>query len=197
MKNLFTLLLSLMVFVSCSSQKFLDGDIIFQTSKSSQSGMIQNITGSKLSHCGIIFLQNNKPYVFEAVNPVKITPLNQWINRGVGGKYKVVRLKYVLQDNHKKTMMNYAKKQIGKSYDSKFEWSENKMYCSELVWKIYNSTGYTLSDPKMFSDYDLSSNLVKNEIKKRYGTSINPKEKIVSPVDLYNSPIVRTVYSNY
>lgn len=197
MKKTFSFIVVILFFCSCSAQKFEDGDIIFQTSKSAQSKMIQQVTGSNLSHCGIIFFRNNKPFVFEAVNPVKITSLDHWIARGVNGKYKVVRLKYVLQDNHKKIMMNYAKKQLGKSYDSKFEWSENKMYCSELVWKIYNSTGYTLSNPKTFSDYNLSSNLIKNEIKKRYGSTINPKEKIVTPSDLYNSSIVRTVYSNY
>jgi uncharacterized protein YycO len=94
-------------------------------------------------------------------------------------------------------MFNYAKRQLGKQYDLKFEWSDNKMYCSELVWKIYRSSGYTLSDPKTFSEYDLTNGIVKNEIKRRYGSSINMNEKIVSPVDLYNSPIVRTIYSNY
>jgi hypothetical protein len=39
--------------------------------------------------------------------------------------------------------------------------------------------------------------MVINEIKKRYGTTVNPKEKIVSPVDLYNSSMVRTIFSNY
>ena len=197
MKKLFTLILSIFTLTSCKSQKFQDGDIIFQTSRSSQSSMIQTVTGSDLTHCGIIYYKDNKPYVFEAVNPVKLTPLNQWIARGVGGRYKVVRLKYVLRDNHKEIMFNYAKRQLGKQYDLKFQWSDNKMYCSELVWKIYRSSGYTLSDPKTFSDYDLTNGVVKNEIKRRYGSSINMNEKIVSPVDLYNSPIVRIIYSNY
>lgn len=197
MKTILSLLLTIFLFSSCSSQSFKDGDIIFHTSRSTQSKMIQTVTGSNLTHCGIIFFKSGKPYVYEAVNPVKLTPLNQWIARGVGGRYKVVRLKYVLQDNHKEIMLNYAKRQLGKSYDIKFEWSDSKMYCSEIVWKIYRSSGYTLSDPKSFSDYDLSSGIVKNEIKRRYGSSINMNEKIVSPVDLYNSPIVRTIYSNY
>lgn len=197
MKALLSLLVAVLVFTGCSSQNFKDGDIIFHTSKSNQSKMIQLVTGSNLTHCGIIFHKDGKAYVYEAVNPVKVTSLSKWIARGVDGKYKVVRLKYNLQDNHKKTMVSYAKAQMGKSYDMKFQWSDSKMYCSELVWKIYSSTGYTLSDPKSFSDYDLSADVVRSEIKKRYGTTINPSEKIVSPVDLYNSPIVRTVYSNY
>ena len=135
MKTLFSMLFYLFIFSMCSSQDLKDGDVIFQTSRSSQSRVIQEITNSNLTHCGIIFFKDNKPYVFESVNSVKLTPLSSWIRRGVGGKYKIVRLDYKLRDNHKKIMLSYAKKQIGKQYDSKFQWSDTKMYCSELVWK--------------------------------------------------------------
>jgi uncharacterized protein YycO len=136
-----------------------------------------------LSHCGIINYRSGKPYVLEAVNPVKLTPLNQWISRGVGAKYKVVRLKYNLNEEQKKRMYEYGKRQLGKNYDIKFEWSDRKMYCSEIVWKIY--------------DYDLTGRTVRSEIKRRYGTTINLKEKVVSPEDLYNSKMVKTIFSNF
>jgi hypothetical protein len=71
------------------------------------------------------------------------------------------------------------------------------MYCSELVWKIYNSTGYTLCDPKKFKEYNLSSEDAKREIVKRYGSSINFDEQAVAPVDIFNSDLVGLVYSNY
>jgi hypothetical protein len=60
-----------------------DGDLIFQTSKSSQSLAIQRATGSPYSHMGLIFNRDGKPYVFEAVATVRFTPLDQWIARGV------------------------------------------------------------------------------------------------------------------
>ena len=197
MKKLFTLILSIFTLTSCKSQKFQDGDIIFQTSRSSQSSMIQTVTGSDLTHCGIIFYKDNKPYVFEAVNPVKLTPLSIWINRGSGSKYKVVRLNYKLRDNHKMIMLSYAKKQLGKQYDLKFQWSDNKMYCSELVWKIYRSSGYTISEPRKFSDYNLNNPSVQKEIQRRYGNTIKLNETVVSPVDLYKSSLVSEIYSNY
>jgi uncharacterized protein YycO len=197
MKKLFTLILSIFTLTSCKSQKFQDGDIIFQTSRSSQSSMIQTVTGSNLTHCGIIFYKDNKPYVFEAVNPVKLTPLSNWINRGAGSKYKVVRLNYKLRDNHKMIMLSYAKRQLGKQYDLKFQWSDNKMYCSELVWKIYRSSGYTISEPRKFSDYNLNNPSVQKEIQRRYGNTINLNETVVSPIDLYKSSLVSEIYSNY
>jgi hypothetical protein len=43
-----------------------DGDIIFQTSLSSQSLAIQRATHSKYSHMGQIVLRDGAPYVLEA-----------------------------------------------------------------------------------------------------------------------------------
>lgn len=48
-----------------------NGDLIFQTSLSGQSKAIQIATKSKYSHCGIIYIDNGRFYVFEAIQPVK------------------------------------------------------------------------------------------------------------------------------
>ncbi|MEI2762055.1 YiiX/YebB-like N1pC/P60 family cysteine hydrolase [Methanothrix soehngenii] len=78
---------------SLEGKNLKDGDIIFQTSLSSQSKAIQLATGSKYSHCGIIFKQGEDFFVFEAIQPVKSTPLMKWIERGENGKFVVKRLK--------------------------------------------------------------------------------------------------------
>ena len=69
------------------------GDIIFHTSKSGQSNAIQLVTGSKYSHVGIVYLSKGGAMVFEAVQPVKSTPLKEWIARGVDGHFAVKRLR--------------------------------------------------------------------------------------------------------
>ena len=182
---------------SCMSQGFKDGDIIFHTSKSSQSKMIQLVTNSKLSHCGIIFFKKGKPYVFEAVQPVKVTPLQQWINRGVDGKYIVSRVKKPLTDSQLNEMYTYAKEQIGKDYDLKFQWSDNKMYCSELVYKVFVAGDRFVGEGRKFSDYNLNNDIVKSAIKKRYGNSINLNEMVITPVDIFKSREVKTIFNNY
>jgi uncharacterized protein YycO len=196
------LLVSGLIFLLTSSikqvkPKFKDGDIVFQTSRSKQSSMIKKITGSKLTHCGMIYEKKGKLFVIEAVSPVRTIPLNQWISNGVDGKYKVVRLKNELTDSDKKIMFSYAKKQLGKSYDSKFQWSDNKMYCSELVWKVYKSVGVELCETNKFSDYDLDSPEARKAIKLRYNTEVNLKEKVVTPVDIYETNLGDVIYSNY
>lgn len=70
-----------------------NGDLIFQTSLSEQSKAIQLATNSKYSHCGIIYVENEHFYVFEAIQPVKTTPLDKWIARGENGHYVIKRLK--------------------------------------------------------------------------------------------------------
>lgn len=71
----------------------MDGDVIFQVSDSAQSKAIQLATQSKYSHCGIIFHKDGKPYVYEAVSNMVLTPLDTWIRRGIKGHYLLMRLK--------------------------------------------------------------------------------------------------------
>lgn len=196
MKKLFISILVTLFFTNCSSQDFKDGDIIFHTSKSSQSKMLQIATNSNITHVGVIFFKSGKPYVFEAVNPVKITPLQQFINRGVGSRFSVKRTKTPISSSELKIMMEYGKRQIGKPYDLKFEWSNDKIYCSELVWKIYHYAGIRLCDIKIFSDFNLNRPIVKKAIQSRYKGKFNINESVVAPIDLYNSDKLKTVYSN-
>ena len=189
-------LLSLVLF-GCNDSTFKDGDIIFHTSKSSQSDMLEKVTSSNLTHVGIIFYNDGEPFVIEGVQPVKITPLNDFISRGVAGKYKVVRYNRKFTDSQKDRMYEYARNQIGKDYDMKFEWSDDKMYCSELVFKTYFNGGITLCNINKFEDYDLSDDIIQKEIDIRYGGDINLNENVVTPVDLYESLSVHLIFDNY
>lgn len=195
--SLLVVVLSVSLFGCNRNEGFRDGDIILHTSKSNQSKMIQDVTGSKYSHVGIIYNKDGKTYVMEAVQPVKMTPIDEFISRGVDSKYTVVRYIRKLDDRQKKMMYDYASAQLGKNYDSKFQWSESSMYCSELVFKIYYNAGIQLCDIHRFKDYNLSSEDVQNAIKVRYNTEINPNELIVTPVDLYNGLSTGVVFDNY
>lgn len=42
----------------------------------------------------IIYRKGNGLFDYEAVQPLKLTPLNGWINRGDKGHYVAIRLKY-------------------------------------------------------------------------------------------------------
>ena len=68
-----------------------EGDVIFQTSQSQQSPLIQLATRSSISHCGIIIMKNGEPYVLETLKTLTTTPLEEFIARGKGGKYWLKR----------------------------------------------------------------------------------------------------------
>ena len=170
---------------------------LFQTSKSSQSEAIQLATKSKYSHMGIIYQTDGQYYVYEAVQPVKLTKLNDWIRRGENSHYVVKRLKdskEILTDANITRMKELGEKFKGKNYDIYFEWSDDKIYCSELVWKIYKETlNIEIGDLQELREFDLTSDLVKNKMKERYGEDIPLDEKVISPATMFDSDKLVTV----
>jgi hypothetical protein len=177
-----------------------NGDLIFQTSLSGQSKAIQVATKSKFSHCGLVFKEGPDYFVFEAIQPVKRTPLDKWIARGEDGKYVIKRLKNADQVLTPKTLMKM--KEVGnefngKNYDLTFEWSDDKIYCSELIWKIYQrSTGIEIGKLEKLKDFDLTSEAVKQKMKERYGDNIPTEETVISPAAIFDSDLLITVKSN-
>jgi hypothetical protein len=181
--------------------QFNDGDMIFQSSISPQCKAIQLATRSPYSHCGIIFYEQDKPYVLEAVQPVTVTKLEHWIARGEKQHYAVKRLKnadQVLTNSTLAKMKAIGKDFIGKNYDATFEWSDDKIYCSELIWKIYQrGAGIEVGKLEKLKDFDLSSPEVKAKLKERYGNNVPLNETVISPASIFNSPLLITVTSNY
>jgi hypothetical protein len=184
----------LSIFVLCGCRDFLvgqlrDGDIIFQTSRSAQSLAIQKATHSKYSHMGIVFLREGKPFIYEAIKTVQYTPLKKWVARGDGGHYVVKRLKdadsYMTTEAVAK-LRNTAAAFQDKPYDLTFEWSDGRIYCSELVWKIYDrGLGLHIGRLQELRDFDLSDPVVKAKMKERYGEKIPMDETVISPGEMF------------
>jgi uncharacterized protein YycO len=163
----------------------MEGDILFQISTSGQGKAIQLATKSPYSHCGILFKENNQWMVYEGVQPVKKTTLDEWIAQGVKQHVVVKRLKNaqaVLTPQVKKQMKATATKFIGKNYDLTFTWNDDRMYCSELVYKIYErGAGIAVGKLQKLREFDLSSPVVKAKLVERYGTKIPLDEPVISP----------------
>ena len=179
------------------AQKIQSGDIIFQTSKSRQSKAIQLATNSKYSHMGIIYENDEKFFVYEAVQPVKMTPLIEWINRGENGHYVIKRLEnsdQILTKSIVSKMKQIGEQFKGKPYDIYFEWSDDKIYCSELVWKIFKqAVDIEIGQLEQLADFDLSNDIVKAKMKERYGDNIPMDEKVISPAAMFNSDKLITI----
>lgn len=167
------------------------GDIIFQTSRSAQSLAVQRATGSPYSHCGVIFMQNGKPYVYEAISTVSYTPLARWIARGNGNHFVIKRLKdadRLLTPSALQKFRTVARSFQGRPYDLTFEWSDKRIYCSELVWKLYErSLGLQIGKMQRLKDFQLTDPVVAGKLKERYGSNIPMDEPVISPDAVFKS----------
>ncbi|HUQ53623.1 MAG TPA: YiiX family permuted papain-like enzyme [Gammaproteobacteria bacterium] len=177
-----------------------NGDIVFQTSRSSQSLAIQLATKSPYSHMGIVYLQDGAPFVFEAVQPVKLTPLQTWIERGETGKFVAKRLRdadSALTASTLQKMRAAGEALAGKDYDLYFEWSDERIYCSELVWKIFDrGAGIQIGQLATMADFDLSHPAVQAKVKERFGDRVPADEVVVSPAAMFAADNLVTVYEN-
>lgn len=177
-----------------------NGDLIFQTSLSGQSKAIQLATNSKYSHCGLIFKEGQDYFVFEAIQPVKKTPLDKWIARGKDGHFVIKRLKNaseVLTEIVLTKMKQEGQTFVGKNYDLTFEWSDDKIYCSELIWKIYKrATGLEIGKLEKLENFDLTNEIVKAKMKERYGKNIPKDEIVISPKAIFDSELLETINDN-
>jgi cell wall-associated NlpC family hydrolase len=162
-----------------------NGDIVFQTSRSSQSQAIQLATNSRYSHMGIVYIRDGEPFVFEAVQPVKLTPLSAWIERGEKGHFVAKRLRDSesrLTAATLQKMVAVGEQFMGKDYDLYFEWSDERIYCSELVWKVFErGAGIQVGRTQTIRDFDLSHPAVQAKVKERYGDHVPLKGVVVSP----------------
>ena len=165
-----------------------EGDVIFQTSQSQQSPLIQIATRSRISHCGIIVMKNGKPYVLETLKTLVVTPLDKFIARGEGGKY------WLKRSNKENIKIKYGS-YLGKPYDLAFKFDNGKFYCSELIYDIYkNQLGIELCEPKKVSDYLMIGidklPQIEMAMNKR---GITMEQYAVAPVDIFESDYLEDV----
>jgi hypothetical protein len=176
-----------------------DGDLIFHTSLSAQSRAIQLATHSPWSHCGIVYKDGKNWQVFEAVQPVKRTPLADWVARGQGGHFVTKRLRdaqAVLTPAALARLKAAGQPLLGHNYDLYFGWSDDRIYCSELIWKVYErGLGRRLGQLQQLRDFDLSNPAVQAKLRERYGRTLPLAETVISPVSIFNSPELVTVLS--
>jgi hypothetical protein len=171
---------------------YKDGDIIFQATSGERGKAIQLATKSKYNHCGVLFNENGKWIVYEAVQPVKKTTLSAFNSRGQGTvmRLKNTSLKPADIDKLKATFKGYEHK----NYDDAFNWSDDRIYCSELVYKLYNNgLNIKLCEPRQLKDFDLSNPLVRAQLNLQYGNNIPLEEPMVAPGDISESALLEVV----
>lgn len=129
--------------------KFLlkEGDILFQDSDcgpfcESIEKVTFGIHGSKFSHVGLVTQKDDGDFIIlEAITDgVVETPLDIFFARSFdeddNSKVVVGRMK----DKHKNLIpqaIDYARTKLGKAYDDVFDITNDKYYCSELIYESF------------------------------------------------------------
>lgn len=171
-----------------------EGDLIFQESSSSQSAAIQKATQSRYSHMGVIFFRDGKPFVLEAARTVQFTPFSEWAERGIRQHYVIKRLKRKLKLSEVQKLKAASREFLNRPYDLLFGWSDEKIYCSELVWKIYKKAlNIEVGTLSKLRDFDLTSSVVKSKMQERYGDNPPLDEIVISPAAMFDSHLLETV----
>lgn len=180
--------------------KLQEGDIIFQNSRSRQSRAIAQATNSPWTHCGLLVHHKGRWLVYEAVGPVKSTPLEQWLERGHKLRFSLKRLRpdsHPLDSSALAALQNEGRRFQGRPYDFQFGWSDASLYCSELVWKVYHrALGLSLGTIQTLSDLNLSNPATDSLRRSRLGDAPLPTDSLITPAALHAAPQLQTIAEN-
>jgi hypothetical protein len=170
-----------------------DGDLVFQTSRSGQSAAVALATRSRLTHMGVVFLDRGEPWVLEAVEPVKRTRFDAWKRRGEGGRVWVKRLRdasVVLSPAVVERMRLLGQSWTGRHYDLQFRWDDERLYCSELAYKVYErAAGISIGKVQRAGEMALGHPEVQRKLRERFGAvRFSPEEPVVTPQAMFDDP---------
>lgn len=174
-----------------------EGDIVFQQTGGEQGRAVQLATGSPWTHVGILFKEGGQWMVYEAVGPVLSTPLAEWTAHGEDGHW--VAKRWVGSEKMDATELRAQLHKAGSRfrglpYDLQFGWSDERIYCSELVWKMYaEGAGVELCTPTPMREHALGSPVVQQVMRKRYGAAPPLDELMIAPGALFDCQQLRTV----
>ena len=176
-----------------------NGDLFFQSLGGNQGTALKLALQSKINHVGMVYISDGEIFVIEAWKKVTLTPINKYIKRNKG-HFEVKRLKDADKKITKsvwKKMSKLCDEYVDKDYDLYFSWDDERFYCSELVWKIYDKcVGIKLGKLKKLKEFDLTHPLVKKLLKERYGDNPPLEDKVISPDTMYESKELETVLEN-
>lgn len=157
-----------------------NGDVVLQASTSERSALIRKASRSPYSHVGVVERAKDGVFVLEALQPVSRTPLAAWVKRGEGAWVTVLRPKG-LDAAARNRVVAAAKKELGKPYDARYRWDDERLYCSELVVKAFaRGAGLSVGKQELVNTLQLSD----EELALAAKRGVSPSQSLVTPGSL-------------
>jgi len=152
MKKLLIFLFVILINFSAYAKLILKtGDILLQPLHCWSCNLIEAETESIYSHIGVVIkTYKDDVFVAEAFGKVKIVSFDEFNKKTQKGlKLKVMRPRFVASDLYEIYLKNFH----GLPYDSGFRWDDSKIYCSELLNKLFMKAGmlYPIEIPMTFT----------------------------------------------
>jgi hypothetical protein len=194
----FPSLLLLLLACGCASvpddYSMREGDIVFQSvPRNPLVVAIEGMTKSTYSHCGLVAKRNGAWVVIEAIGPVVETPLRSWIARGRGHHFAAYRLEPSFERSIP-TIIASARKYLGRPYDIHFEFDEEKIYCSELVFKaVRMATGCSLGRIDRVGELDWRPH---EKFIRTIEAEVPLDRELITPVAISRAKELTKVYAN-
>ncbi len=191
-------LVSLAVLVGVAHQpqvlpELRSGDIVLQASKSERARLIRRASDSPYSHVGLVEVAPDGVFVIEAIEPVSRTPFKQWQARGIDQKITVLRAR-ALDGVALQSVVTVAKSYLGTHYDARYQWGDDRLYCSELVVKAFSKgAGLSLGHLQPLASLHLKA----AELKEAKALGIASDTNLVTPQAIAVDAQVETVFSDF
>lgn len=178
-----------------SQYDFRDGDIVFQHLPSKLGSVICEVTDSPLSHCGMIVHRGGEPWVLEAVGPVRYIRLAKWLKQGDRGRFAQMRVKEASGEQIAAAIRE-AELLLGRPYDIQYELDEEKIYCSELVYKAYErGAGIEVGSREILGDLNWRSQ--EAFIRAIAGGELPLKRVMVTPASIARDPGIKLLHTSF
>lgn len=115
------------------------GDIIFIRVANFLYRRVSIATDCWTTHVGVIHShQNGEWQVAESTFPfAKLGPLSAFIKRSENSQFAIRRLPRTLSDEEVGRIRVAAERRMGRWYDARFDFDQGGLYCSKLVYEVF------------------------------------------------------------
>ena len=170
-----------------------EGDILVQSLPHSELvDVIEGISHAPWSHCGILVRHHGQWEVAEALGSVKYTPLSDWILQGRRFVVKSYRVQHLPAD-YAAALHRGIEKFLGRAYDIEYGPDDTKIYCSELVYKVYDrELGIKIGHWQKLGELDWKP--YEAFVRKMERGNLPLDREMITPVELTRSQEVREVH---
>ncbi len=160
------------------------GDFVFQDlACGERCDLIRDVTRSPYVHVGVVVAEGGERVVWEAYRPVGPTPLEEWVRRGVSRHVTAYRPPADALPP-RRALVSALEGLRGRPYDANYQWDEERIYCSELLYRAFAAAGRPL--PTALRRVDLGVH--EGRVRALSGGVLTSETRMVTPRDLVELP---------